>query len=134
MTGQVMRTLEMWWVGSIPPNDYQPCVKVNEYMTKLLKYIENVQKGVASQLKQKIQGMNRRLGETLKITEWKTGEKLMYWFFSDCGHALSPHWVGPVVVTNEASPTVHKVELKDAKGKRQRKWFHSTQLKKWKGE
>lgn len=59
--------------------------------------------------------MDKRLGDVLKSKKWNVVEKVMYRFYSDKNHALSPKWAGPVVITNKASPTVYQIELKGKK-------------------
>lgn len=101
---------------------------MDRFMDNLLQVISDTQKQVAQQLKQ----MDKRFGDNLKVIEWQTGDKVLYRYFSDKGHSLTPKWVGPVVVVNKANPTCYQVEIKGGK-KNVFKWFHSTQLKPWKG-
>lgn len=133
-TGRKMRTPELWWVhGEVPPDEFQPGLKMTEWVQQLLDRKYEVQQRVAHQLGQNIQTMNARLGPKLKIMEWEIGDKVVYKWFSETGHVLSPRWVGPVRIINKARPTVYQVEIVDKKGRKWDKWFHSSQLKPWKG-
>lgn len=76
--------------------------------------------------------MDKWLGDTLNIKEWQIGDKLLYSYYSEKGNVLSPKWVGPVTVVNKARLTVYQLELKGKK-KCSFKWFHSFQLKEWRG-
>lgn len=76
--------------------------------------------------------MNKRLDGKFKCVEWNVGQKVLYRWFSEMGHVLSPRWVGPFPTVNKASPTVYQVTIKDHKGATWSKWFHSSQLKDWK--
>ncbi|XP_065254526.1 protein NYNRIN-like [Emys orbicularis] len=131
MMGRPMRAPEHWWVGGQPPDEYQPRLKIDAYMTRILHDIINIQRQLAAQLKANIKVMDRKLGH-VKAIEWDIGDKVLYKYYSDKGHALSPRWIGPAVIVNKASPNVYQVEIPDKKRK-YIKWFHSSQLKPWKG-
>lgn len=77
--------------------------------------------------------MDAKLSNKWKTTEWNVGDKVAYKWFSETGHVLSPRWVGPVPVINKASPTVYQLQIAGFKGRKWDKWFHSSQLKQWKG-
>lgn len=55
----------------------------------------------------------------------------MYKYYSHQGHALSPWWVGPALI-NKASPCVYQLKIPEKRGTKT-KWFHSSQMKSWKG-
>ncbi|XP_067399163.1 protein NYNRIN-like [Emydura macquarii macquarii] len=133
-TGRKMRTPELWWVqGGVPPDEFQPHIKMSDWVQKVLNRIYEVQQRVAHQLGKNIQAMNGRLGSKLKCIEWQVGDRVVYRWFSELGHGLSPRWVGPVKIINKASPTVYQLRITDHKGRLWDKWFHSSQLKEWKG-
>lgn len=75
--------------------------------------------------------MDRKL-EHVKVVEWDVGDKVLYKYYSDKGHALSPRWVGLPAIVKKARSNVYQIEIPNKK-KRHVKWFHSSQLKPWKG-
>lgn len=132
MTG-VMKTPEYWWVDGAPPDDYQSRLQVDKFMQKLLQDISSIQHNVAIQLKSNARTMHKSLGSSLKSIEWEIGDRMLCRYYSEQGHTFSPRWVGPVCTTNKTSSAIYEIELKGAKGKKQLKWFHWSQLKEWKG-
>ncbi|XP_067386563.1 protein NYNRIN-like [Emydura macquarii macquarii] len=134
VTGRKMRTPEVWWVqGGVPPDEFQNNVKISKWVSQLLEHIAQVQIKVAHQLGANMQTMNNKLNAKFKCIEWEIGQKVLYKWFSETGHVLSPKWVGPFPITNKAGPTVYQLAIKDHEGHTWLKWFHSTQLKPWKG-
>lgn len=134
MIGRKMRTPEHWWVqGGAPPDGFQQNIKMSQWVEQLLNYITEMQLKVAHQLGANQEGMDKRLDHKFKYIEWDIGTKVLYKWFSETGHVLGPKWVGPYPIVNKASPTVYQLAIKDHKGAIWLKWFHSSQLKQWKG-
>lgn len=105
---------------------------MDNYIRNLLNTINSVQRAVAANIKSTSQKVDQRLNANLRYTEWDTGDKVLFRYYSEKHHPLSPWWVGPVLIINKASPTTYLVEIKVGRKKLQ-KWFHSTQLKSWRG-
>lgn len=132
--GRLMRTPELWWVeGGVPPEGFHPRIKTSEYLKQLLETLSQIQQSVAVTLKGNIQKMDKRLSEELKFHEWSVGDKVLYRHFSEKSHPLSPRWMGPCYIINKAGPTVYQIEIHTKKNRKIAKWFHSSQLKEWKG-
>lgn len=135
LTGRKMRTPEHWWVqGGVPPDGFQHGVKLTQWVQQTIQYITEMQLRVARQLGTNIDTMNKRLDDKFKIIEWDVGDKVLYKWFSETGHVLGPKWVGPYPIINKAGPTVYQLAIKDHRGAIWYKWFHSSQLKSWKGD
>lgn len=87
LIGRKMRTPELWWVeGWVPPDSLQPRLKMDEFMSKSLDSVTEIQKCVAHQPKANIQSMDKWLGDNLKTVEWAVGERVMYQFYSETGY------------------------------------------------
>lgn len=62
--GRPMRTSELWWLqGGVPSDEFQPRVKIDQYIQHLLSIISEVQQNVACELKRNIVKMDKRLAE-----------------------------------------------------------------------
>lgn len=77
--------------------------------------------------------MDQRLRENLKIVEWELGDRVLFKSYLKRYHVLCPRWMGPTKIVQKAGPTVYLLELSTEKRKDFFQWFHSTQLKPWKG-
>ncbi|CAM2117012.1 unnamed protein product [Caretta caretta] len=67
---------------------------------------------MAANIKSTSQKVDQRLNANLRYTEWDTGDKVLFRYYSEKHHPLSPWWVGPVLIMNKASPTTYLVEIK----------------------
>uniref|UniRef100_K7F1K4 Gypsy retrotransposon integrase-like protein 1 n=1 Tax=Pelodiscus sinensis TaxID=13735 RepID=K7F1K4_PELSI len=133
LVGRPMRTPELWWIeGGVPPDGFKPRQATEEYIHQLVQTISLIQQSVIKNLKRNMAKVDQRLGTQLQNQEWEVGDQLLYRYYSEKSHPLSPRWMGPCYVTNKAGPTVYQLELTVGKRK-YKKWFHSSQLKRWKG-
>lgn len=87
---------------------------------------------LASVQEANIHKIDKQLGALLRPVEWNMGDLVTYRGVREKNQVLGPQWMGPVRVVNKASPSMYQVEIRKG-AKRQEKWFHSSQLKAWKG-
>lgn len=134
VTGRLMNTPPQWWLDTEIPDEWQPRVLTDQWIQQLSEKIAEVQKDVAVQLGLNIKRMDKYLGWVKNPIEWSVGTKVMYRDFSKKKHSLTPNWQGPCYIVDRASPTVYLVEIKKGPDDVKKKWFHSSQLKAWKGK
>lgn len=96
-------------------DDYQPRVLTDKFMSELLDSISKIQKQVVINLKANRKLMDKRLGDTSKVTKWNIRDRMLYRFYMEKSHELSPRCLDPVVTVNKSSPTVYQVEIKGKK-------------------
>lgn len=60
--GRAMTTPELWWVGAVPRDRYQPKVKIDQFIKQQLTTLSEVQYQVARTLKVQNQVANKLLG------------------------------------------------------------------------
>lgn len=73
------------------------------------------------------------MGPVVHSQEWQIHDMVIYRQIKEKGHLLNLVWIGPVRIVNKASHMVYHLDIRQGKRKVS-KWFHSSQLKRWKGE
>lgn len=126
------KLLEHWWRGGEPPDEMQPRVLMDRWVQDMLRTVSATYHQLASVQETHIPKLDKQLGVLLRPMEWNTGDLVIYRGVREKNQVLEPQWMGPVRVVNKASPSVYQVEIRKG-AKRQEKWFHSSQLKAWKG-
>lgn len=126
------KILEHWWQGGEPPDEMQPRVLMDRWVQDMLRTVSATYHQLASGQEANIPKMDKQLGVLLRPVEWNTGDLVIYRRVREKNQELEPQWMGPVRVVNKASPSVYQVEIRKG-AKREEKWFHSSQLKAWKG-
>lgn len=130
-TSREMQMPESWFLTNDLPMDFVPMVCSHQWVNSMLKMIKEVQMQVAHNLRRNQQVTNKCFSP-LKIIEWDIGMKVMVCNFKQQHHCLSPLWEEPYIIVDKASPTVYGLEMKRNE-KRVLNWYHSSQLKEWKG-
>ncbi|GAB0187988.1 protein NYNRIN-like [Grus japonensis] len=127
-----LKLLGHWWQRGEPPDELQPRVLTDRWVQDVLRTVSATYHQLASVQDTNIPKMDKQLGVLLHPVEWNMGDLVMYRGVREKNEVLGPQWMGPVRVVNKASPSMYQVEIRKG-AKRQEKWFHSSQLKAWKG-
>lgn len=126
------KMLEHWCQRGAPPDELQPRVLTDRWVQDMLRTVSDTYHQLASVQEANIHKMDKQLGVLLRPMEWNTGDLVSYRGVREKNQELGPQWMGPVRVVNKASSSMYQVEIRKG-AKRQEKWFHSSQLKAWKG-
>lgn len=126
------KLLDHWWQRGEPPDELQPRVLTDRWVQDTLRTVSAMYHQLASVQEANIHKIDKQLGALLRPVEWNMGDLVTYRGVREKNQVLGPQWMGPVRVVNKASPSMYQVEIRKG-AKRQEKWFHSSQLKAWKG-
>lgn len=133
MTGRKMQLPEAFWLNTQLPSDLEPVVVNDAWVQNLLTNLHTVHLQVAQTLGQAQRTIDKKLGWVKNPRQWEEGQQVLYRKFSQQGHALGAKWQGPVPITRRVSPAVYQVAIPKQNGEAWHKYFHSSQLKEWKG-
>lgn len=125
-----MRTPEAWFVTTDVPTEFNPVICNNQWTNTMLKSIKQIHLQVTSNLNQNQQNMHKHFGP-FRVIKWYVGTKVMVHCYKQQEHCLSPLLEGSFPIVVKISPTVYGVKV--PQDKVVVKWYHSSQLKVWKG-